>query len=181
MEIGSVRGCGVEPYDADFFLIDRDLDGAGTGVYYLRHRVLFNLYNFAGGVSIEPTRYASLELRNCTFEYFFKDYEALVYVENNNMQIQNHTAADNPDDPKNLMIFSDDRGVNINIVESTFKNSRFCKGLVVYESLPDLESSSNTIINLAKEYNARYPYAIDTTSMPEIIIRDSTFSNLNLY
>ena len=179
--MGSVRGCGVEPYDEDFFAIDRDLDGAGTGVYYLRHRVLFNLYNFAGGVGVQPTRHASLEIKNCTFEYLFRDYEALVYVENNNMQIQNHTAGDNPDDPKNLMIYGDDRGANIIIKESTFKNSRFCKGLIVYESLPDLESSSNTIINLAKEFHARYPYDIDKDSLPEVTIQDSSFYNLNLF
>ena len=64
---------------------------------------------------MNPGSFASLTLTNCSFEYFHKDYEALIYVENNNMQIQNFTAALYPNDTPNLMIFSDDRGVNIRI------------------------------------------------------------------
>jgi hypothetical protein len=131
--------------------------------------VLFNLYNFPGGVGIDPSQFASLTLIDCKFEFFFRDYEALIYVENNNMQIQNFTASSNSDtDPKNLMIFSDDRGANIKIVRSEFKNSRFCKGLVVYERTPKLQSSSNKIVSLAKEYWVRYPY--EFKALPSISI-----------
>ena len=54
-------------------------------MYYLRHTVLFNLYNLPGGVGMNPNGYANLTLKNCSFEYFVKDYEALIYIENNNM------------------------------------------------------------------------------------------------
>jgi len=56
-------------------------------VYYLRHLVLFNLYNFPGGIGMDPSKFATLMLTDCSFEFFFRDYEALIYVENNNMQI----------------------------------------------------------------------------------------------
>lgn len=129
---------------------------------------------------MNPTDYAHLELKNCTFSYFYREYEALVYVENNNMEIQNITAIENPADPKNLMVYGDDRGANISVIESTFKNSRFCKGLIVYEKLPDLETdSSNAIINLANEYNNRYPF--DVVSTPSIIVKSSSFSNLDMF
>ena len=82
-------------------------------MFYKRHTVLFNLYNFPGGVSVDPTRNSALTINNCTFSYFFKDYEALIYVENNNMMIQNLTADLYPNHSPNLFIFSDDRGVNI--------------------------------------------------------------------
>ena len=107
-------------------------------MYYLRHTVLFNLYNLPGGVGMNPNNYASLTLKNCSFEYFVKDYEALIYVENNNMMIQNFTSELYPEDTPNLMIFSDDRGANIRIEQSTFNHSRFLKGLVVYERLPKM-------------------------------------------
>lgn len=131
---------------------------------------------------MNPTQFASLTLRNCTFEYFFRDYEALIYVENNNMQIQNMTAAENANDPKNLMIYGDDRGANIFVQRSTFTNSRFCKGLIVYERLPDLTTdsdSSNAIINLADEFRYRYPGVI--TAIPTIVLAGSNLSNLNMY
>ena len=84
-DLSSVRSCGGEPYHSDFFLLDLDLDGVGTEIYYLRHLVLFNLYNFPGGVGTNSTRFAGLELIECEFNYFFRDYHALINVENNNM------------------------------------------------------------------------------------------------
>jgi len=77
------------------------------------------------------------------------------------------------------MLFGDDRGVNIRIIRSEFTNSRFCKGLIVYESAPKLDSTSTTIISLAKEYWTRYPF--EFTTMPEISIQDSSFTNLNMF
>lgn len=108
-------------------------------MYYKRHTVLFNLYNFPGGVGVDPTRNAALTIKNCTFEYFFKDYEALIYVENNNMMLQNLTKNLYPNHEPNLMIFSDDRGADITISDNSyFLHSRFAKGLIVYEGLTNI-------------------------------------------
>jgi len=125
-----------------------------TNLYYRRHRVLFNLYNFPGGVGLDPTQNAGLTIKNCTFSYFFKDYEALIYVENNNMMIQNFTTDLYPTHQPNLMIFSDDRGASIKISSnSKFEHSRFEKGLIVYEGLPNMHSSDrNTVIVLGREF-----------------------------
>ena len=41
--IQSVRSCPGEPYDKDFFVRDSESE-----LFFKRHRVLFNLYNFDG-------------------------------------------------------------------------------------------------------------------------------------
>jgi hypothetical protein len=74
---------------------------------------------------MKPGEITSLKLTDCTFEYFHKDYEALIYVENNNMQVQNFTSFLYPEHSPNLMIFSDDRGADIVIERSKFKHSKF--------------------------------------------------------
>lgn len=103
---------------------------------------------------MDPDTNVALSIKNCTFSYFFKDYEALIYVENNNMMIQNLTARLYPNHEPNMMIFADDRGATINITDSShFLHSRFEKGLIVYEGLPNMHSSDlNTVINLGREF-----------------------------
>ena len=54
-ELDSLRKLINEPYHESFFEIDPN-----SQIYYLRHTVLFNLYNFPGGVSIDPSLVASL-------------------------------------------------------------------------------------------------------------------------
>ena len=78
--IGSVRSCKGEAYSEDY-----DTVFSGGTVKYLRHKVLFNLYNF----DLDQSRFKSdgtvplveLTLTNCEFKYFLDDYEALIYVE----------------------------------------------------------------------------------------------------
>lgn len=80
-KIGSVRGCSGEPYHADY-----NATFGGGRVRYKRRKVLFNLYNF----DLDSSRYdatksrkpiVKLEITNCEFKYFLKDYEALIYAE----------------------------------------------------------------------------------------------------
>ena len=163
------------PYHQDFWEVDPN-----TRMFYLRHNVLFNLYNFPGGVGVDPSTNAALTIKNCTFETFFKDYEALIYVENNNMMIQNLTAHLYPSHAPNLMIFSDDRGVTISIDDSKFRSSRFRKGLLVYEGLGNIQSSTfNTVIVLAREFWARLS-SVSTLKKAgaEIKVTNSLFENL---
>ena len=80
--VESVRSCPGEPYHEDFFTFD-----SVTSVAYKRHRVLFNLYNWDAERSYTPASRATLTLTDCTFTYFLVDYEALIYVESNNMAV----------------------------------------------------------------------------------------------
>ena len=45
--------------------------------------------------------------------------------------------------------------------------------------MPKLQSSSNKIVSLAKEFWARYPYKF--TALPSISIQDSNFTNLSMF
>lgn len=81
-KIGSVRACSGEPYHKDY----NETFGGGR-IRYKRRKVLFNLYNFDldhsrydAAKSIKPL--VKLEIKNCEFKYFLKDYEALIYAEN---------------------------------------------------------------------------------------------------
>lgn len=117
----SVRNSTGEPYKEEFWIYDDDIEiEEENKIYYLRHTVLFNLYNFPGGVGRNYASFAELDLIECEFEFFHMDYKALINVENNNMQIQNMTAELYPENKPNLMIFGDDRGANIKITDSTF-------------------------------------------------------------
>ena len=80
--VESVRACTGEPYHEDFFVFD-----SVTGVAYKRHRVLFNMFNFDRQRSWTPDNRATLTLSGCNFYYFLADYEALIYVETNNMAV----------------------------------------------------------------------------------------------
>ena len=73
--IGSVRACRGEPYSSDFFTFD-----SVTGIPYLRHRVLFNLYNWDRQRSYSKANRATLTLTDCQFHNFLADYEALIHV-----------------------------------------------------------------------------------------------------
>lgn len=179
--LGSLRALKSEPYNKEFFEVDPN-----SRMYYQRHTILFNLYNFPGGVSMDPTNISKLTLTDCNFEYFHKDYEALIYAENNNMQIQNFTAFTNPEHSPNLMIFGDDRGVRITVVRSNFKHSKFSKGVIVYEALPNIMTQSVTrVIVLAREFWDRLPAettenaaTLKKKQASSILVSDSTFVNV---
>ena len=104
-------------------------------IYYDRHNVLFNLYGFDAYRS-ERTHSPELNLINCDFKYFF-DMQALIQVETNNYfeaGIDYSSEADHHDASENkfMGIAGEDRGARINITSSTFKHSKFCKGLITY-------------------------------------------------
>lgn len=58
----------------------------------------------------------------------------------------------------------DDRGVQIEISKSTFANSRFCKGMLVYKRRPQLESSFDTLIYSLANSNSETPTVDDDNS-----------------
>ena len=81
--MGSVRGCSGEPYNSEY-----STTFGGGRIRYKRRKVLFNLYNFDldtsrydASTSLKPL--VKLEIKNCEFKYFLKDYEALIYAETN--------------------------------------------------------------------------------------------------
>ena len=166
--IGSVRSCSGEPYHSDFFTFD-----TVTHIPYKRHRVLFNLYNWDPRRSYSPQSRASLTLKDCKFEYFLAGYEALINVENNNMAVVTPSIAGASSYIEEL---GDDRGVKIKISGSSFKNSRFCKGMLVYKRRPKLESTFDTLIYALATTNTASQSKLDDSL---IDISETTFSNLN--
>ena len=101
------------------------------------------------------------------------DYTALINVETNNMVVYPSTGTGVKD---YVIELGDERGVNIKIASSTFSNSRFCKGMLVFKKrYSGLESTSAmTFTSLNKLVTA--PTTTDTSL---IEITDTTFSNLN--
>ena len=88
----------------------------------------------------------TLNLINCDFKYFY-NVTALIQVETNNfieMGIEVDSDGDEErDDEKILSRFlvhvGDDRGARIDIQDSTFKHSKFCKGMVSYRKTQVVE------------------------------------------
>lgn len=76
---------------------------------------------------MEPPK---LVLTNVDFKYFIKDYEALIYVENNNF----HKGASTPADDILISLLGEDRGADITMTNTNVLLSRFCKGMLVYYS-----------------------------------------------
>jgi hypothetical protein len=81
MEDNTRRSCRGELYHPEFFTKDSE-----SQMYSRRHAILFNLYNFDGLESWNPSLFASLTMTNCTFEYLLSGYESLIYIETNNME-----------------------------------------------------------------------------------------------
>ena len=77
-------------------------------------------------------------------------------------------------DTKTYIIeLSDNRGVNIDIQDSTFYSSRFCKGMIAFKKKPVLDSTDHIqILSLAD-------FIADPTEKSQLSIKDSTFYNLN--
>ena len=158
--MGGLRTCGGEPYDADY----DSIFNAGK-IRYLRHKVLFNMYNFDLENSRHLTKKLNLEddeswrtkkplvsltLTDCTFKYFLDDYEALIYVETSIVE-RVDTLFSRP----YLVQMGDDRGAIININNSDFKHSAFCKGLIVFREQPELLPYDNEYLVLNFAYEAQ--------------------------
>ena len=166
--VESVRSCPGEPYHADFFTFD-----SVTKVYYKRHKVLFNLYNWDEQRSYTPTSRASLTLENCQFTYFLAGYESLINVETNNLSVIKPTTVGSK---QYIETLGHDRGVKITITGSSFSHSRFCKGMLVYKKRPYLESTFDYLVYGLSTSNS---LAAETADNSMIKIASSTFTNLN--
>ena len=122
-----------------------------------RHQVLFNLYAF-DGVRSNRTHTPTLNLINCDFKYFH-DKQALIQVETNNFVEQsivttdgssltpisqhyfyrNYESSSEADiSSRYMMHVGEDRGARIHIEGSTFKHSKFCKGMISYREIQDI-------------------------------------------
>ena len=110
-------------------------------LFFKRHRVLFNLYNFDGISAYTPDNVTTLTLKNCTFEYFLADYEALINIENNNLAPFD---VDSSGVAGFFAYLGSERGANLQINKSKFKHSRFCKGMLVGKRRPNLGFFSNS-------------------------------------
>ena len=72
-----------------------------------------------------------------------------------------------------------DRGAKITIKKSTFKNSRFCKGMIFYRpSFNYYYDGFSSIVNYTNLYMTEPQKNIKDSFL---IISDSTFTNLNAF
>jgi len=170
-EIKNGRSCPGDPHDDDFFKVDGTHD-----FYYKRRHALFNLYAF-DHLRTGRIHAPELQLVECDFNYFLDpSYEALVVVETNNLGLLG-----SKDTQSMLGHYGEDRGARINITTSTFKNSKFCKGLVVYRPLKTFETAnSHKIVSFASHLNenlSEESLGVDR-STSYINIHDSVFENL---
>ena len=113
-EAESTNKCPGDILHADFFY-------AYDGVYVKRKRILFNLYAFPEYRN-KYNKPPEINILGCDFEYFLGGYESLINVETNNFIRQDRVMA----------YVGAERGAIINIRDSVFKHSRFCRGMVVY-------------------------------------------------
>jgi hypothetical protein len=95
-----------------------------------------------------------LTLINCTFENFFAGYESLIHVETDNIwyvgkQVPRYELKDTGSEAyvTYLATTGVDRGIQLLIHYSTFKNSRFCRGLIVYRKMNKVENQEQ-LLNL---------------------------------
>ncbi|CDW73143.1 UNKNOWN [Stylonychia lemnae] len=99
--IDSQTQCSGEPYSEDFYQYDEQQ----TGMPFLRRKVLFNIYSFDRANSNEMSS-PQLILSGCTFQYFVNNYEALVYVENNNYYSEGQRKGES------FVFLGEDRGIS---------------------------------------------------------------------
>ena len=80
-----------------------------------------------------------------------------------------------------LLQSGEDRGARIDITGSTFKHSRFCKGLISYRKMQKIEFSEEPqFIKLTSQVARHDDYKMgDNREEPFIRIKDSTFENLS--
>ena len=146
-------------------------------MYYKRHRVLFNLYAF-DSVHSNLTHSPTLNLYNCDFKYFH-DKQALIQVENNNYA---EMAVSDADDTTELFMarMGEDRGARIYIQGSSFKHSKFCKGLISYRQADhfDFDEEPN-FLQYSNQFNrTTSEERSDNRTESFIKIKDSLFENL---
>jgi hypothetical protein len=147
-KVGSTRACTGEPYSEGY-----DTLLSGMRVRHLRRKVLFNLYNF----DLDYSRYdatktkpvVSLEIKNCEFKYFLKDYEALIYAETSIVE-----AVPTQFSEPYIAQSGDDRGMRLTITDSKFEHSSFCKGMIVFREMPELLPLDNNYLVMNFKYES---------------------------
>jgi hypothetical protein len=169
--------CGGEPTDQNFLNYN-----SITGAYDQRRRTLFNLYALGPHMSTRQQP-PTLHIFNCDFEYFLASgYESLITIETN--AISSTVAVEKSYGPGNTqteqssthyVVNSADRAANVTILKSTFKTSRFCKGMIVYRPA-FYDGQTNALLNYTNLYMTN---PIKNGSNSTITIKDSTFTNMN--
>lgn len=154
---------------------------ASNNVYATRRRTLFNLYAFPDYQSVYKSP-PSLTISNCDFEYFVGNYESLINVEYNNLQRITKDISTTDDDGTVETLTYDffaqnnaDKGAKISISSSTFKHSRFCKGLITYRKDWNITNARGSYLN----YNHLFSNKKNKDTGSYITISSSTFYNLN--
>ena len=131
--------------------------------------VLFNLYPYRySALSTNFTSIPELTLRQTTFKYFLKDLDSLITIwEDEGVEVDNTVY---------IMIDRENKGGKINIWNSIFDYSRFCKGLVAYNywhykySSAEWKYYSEATTQKADEIDLNYG----------ISIKNSEFNRLNI-
>ena len=159
-------------------------------LYYDRHNVLFNLYAFDGFRS-NRNHAPELNLIDCDFMYFF-DMQALIQVETNNYyeagnlygtdkETDTEEGAVADDTVRFLGLAGEDRGARINITSSTFKHSKFCKGLITYKREETIEFDDHpTFLNISANYK-RDKNITDNRNSSHVVIEGSEFENIGYH
>ena len=188
------RSCYGEPAHADFFAkspwdfefsVVADLL---TRYYYPdRHKVLFNLYAF-DSVRSNRTHAPTLNLVNCDFKYFLNDIQALIQVETNNfveMAVKSKSVTNPLQDTgvirdQFMLMAGEDRAARIDITNSTFKHSHFCKGLISYRKAQSIDFSVEPkFFKLTDQVSRHENYTIpDGRNSSFIRVKNSVFENL---
>ena len=78
-------------------------------------------------------------ITGCDFKYFAAGHDSLVHIETNNFSFMNLYWEDgewthNQDYGNTVLLYmGEDNGAKIEITNSTFKHSSFCKGMISYK------------------------------------------------
>ena len=125
----------------------------------------------------------TLKLTRCDFKYFMGDkFDALIQVETNNFGEMGF----NPNDPKArddmfLSYLGEDRGAKIEIYNSTFKHSSFCKGMIYYKQLKSISfEDAPLLVNVTANF-FRPEVKYDKENDPHVLIQWSEFTNLGFH
>lgn len=138
---------------------------------------MFNLYAF-DALHSNLVHAPTLHLFNCDFKYFH-DKQALIQVENNNY-VHMATADAKTNSEMFMARVGEDRGARIDIQGSSFKHSKFEKGLISYRQ-PDVVDFSEepNFVQFSNQVNRTAANEItDNRNVSQIIIKDSVFENL---
>ena len=195
----SVRSCTGEPYHEHFFdkhVLDMGkftaLDSTQAQFplhptsYPERHNVLFNLYSF-DPIHSKRVHSPTLRLINCDFKYFF-NMQALIQIETNNLVemgiaynadgTELISATERVED-RFIAHVGVDRGARIEIIDSSFKHSRFCKGMIAYHEFEYIGYGDYpNFVHVAANYAGLIPTYADSRKEPFVKIGGSTFENL---